>query len=99
MRLTYAGVDEIQHVLNEHRGCPPNKLRPAHHEINRLHLLDHNESSQRRTAGNPEMKRITSIRVSHRADYRQPRMSVEQVVADNQRRPSSLLLVACLRIK
>src|SRR6266404_1783634 len=45
------------------------------------------------------MKWITSIRVSHRADYSQPRMSVEQVVADNQRRPSPLLLVACLRIK
>ena len=39
------------------------------------------------------------ISIRNRANDCEPGMTVEQVVANNERRPPTLLLVACLRIK
>ena len=69
-------------------------LRLARTEIDRLDLLDHDEARQRRFVRNGDVEGKVASRIGNRAHDGKPRVLVEKVVAHDQRRPATLLLVA-----
>ena len=68
-------------------------------EVNRLDLLNHDEPSQAALFRNRHMKWKTAFRVRYRTNNGQASTLVEQVLAHNQSRPTTLLFVTGLGIE
>lgn len=63
-------------------------------EVDRLCLLDHDETRNLAVSRQLNMKREALVGGGNGADYAHACMAVEELVADDQRRPAPLLLVA-----
>jgi hypothetical protein len=77
----------------------PDPLCPPRAEIDRSHLLDHNEAGHVVPFRDPHVQGVTAAGVGDRADDGEACMRVEEVVADHECRSPPALLVPSTRIE